>query len=286
MKEHEPTMSATLEQSRTQQLRAAAEHAPEESREDVDRLLHVFYRHTATEDLLAREPEDLLGAALAERDLARRRAVGTANVDVTNPTVESQGWSSGHTIVQVVTDDMPFLVDSVTAALDSLGRTVHLVVHPQLVVRRDAIGALEEIYADDTGRGRVRRRHRVVDAPRGRPRGLGGGRARRSPPSCAPSSATSATPSRTGARCASECSSIAASSLARQPARRRSAPRRSAPRPGFLEWLAANHFTFLGYREYTLARRAAARTCSRRCSGTGLGHAALRPAARPSRSPG
>jgi hypothetical protein len=37
MKEHEPTMSATLEQSRTQQLRAAAEHAPEESREDVDR---------------------------------------------------------------------------------------------------------------------------------------------------------------------------------------------------------------------------------------------------------
>ena len=175
MKEHEPSMSATLEQSRTQQLRAAAEHAPEESREDVDRLLHVFYRHTATEDLLAREPEDLLGAALAERDLARRRAVGTANVDVTNPTVESQGWSSGHTIVQVVTDDMPFLVDSVTAALDSLGRTVHLIVHPQLVVRRDAVGTLEEIYADTPAERRVRRRHRVVDAPRDRPRGLGGG---------------------------------------------------------------------------------------------------------------
>ena len=36
-------MSATLEQSRTRSsLRAAAEHAPEESREDVDRLLHVF----------------------------------------------------------------------------------------------------------------------------------------------------------------------------------------------------------------------------------------------------
>ena len=128
-------MSATLEQSRTQQLRAAADHASPESREQVDRLLTVFYRHTATEDLLAREPEDLLGAALAERDLARQRAVGTANVAVTNPAVESQGWASGHTIVQVVTDDMPFLVDSVTAALGALGRTVHLVVHPQLVVR-------------------------------------------------------------------------------------------------------------------------------------------------------
>ena len=135
-------MSASLEQSRTQQLRAAADYATEESRDDVIRLLNVFYRHTATEDLLAREPEDLLGAALAERDLARERAVGTVNVAVTNPSVEDEGWASGHTIVQVVTDDMPFLVDSVTAALGTLGRTVHLVVHPQLVelVQPRAIG--------------------------------------------------------------------------------------------------------------------------------------------------
>ena len=65
-------MSASLDQSRTQQLRSAAEYAPEESRAEVARLMQLFYRHTATEDLLAREPEDLLGAALAERDLARR----------------------------------------------------------------------------------------------------------------------------------------------------------------------------------------------------------------------
>ena len=114
-------MSATLEQSRTQQLRAAAEHAPEESREDVDRLLHVFYRHTATEDLLAREPEDLLGAALAEQGARPPAAGGHGQRRVFNPTVEAQGWSSGHTVVQIVTDDMPFLVDSVIAAL--LART-------------------------------------------------------------------------------------------------------------------------------------------------------------------
>src|SRR5690606_31555336 len=40
-------------------------------------------------------------------------------------------------IVEVVNDDMPFLVDSVTAELNRRGYTVHLVIHPIMPVRRD-----------------------------------------------------------------------------------------------------------------------------------------------------
>ncbi|HRW18523.1 MAG TPA: NAD-glutamate dehydrogenase [Dermatophilaceae bacterium] len=138
----------TLEQSRAHHLHTAAGMA-KGAGFDVEQFLTRYYRHVATEDLLARAPEDLLGAALAHRDLARERPVGTANVLVDNPTVESQGWSCGHTVVQIVTDDMPFLVDSVTMALNRLGRTIHMVVHPQLVVRRDAVGHLEELLDAD-----------------------------------------------------------------------------------------------------------------------------------------
>ena len=56
--------------------------------------------------------------------------------------------------MQIVTDDMPFLVDSVTAELTRMGRAVHLVVHPLIVVRRNAAGELEEIIgqgARDSG---------------------------------------------------------------------------------------------------------------------------------------
>jgi len=49
------------------------------------------------------------------------------------------------TIATIVTDDMPFLVDSVTSALAQEGRTVRLVIHPQLVVRRDGAGRLLEV---------------------------------------------------------------------------------------------------------------------------------------------
>jgi len=133
-------MSASLEQSRSQQLHAAAELAQRGRGKAAEPFLRRYYRHVATEDLLARQPADLLGAALAHEDLARQRAVGTVNVSVMNPSVESQGWASGHTVVQIVLDDMPFLVDSVTAELNRHDRGIHLVVHPQLVVRHPRRG--------------------------------------------------------------------------------------------------------------------------------------------------
>ena len=87
-------MSTSLERSRVHLLHSAAELAHNGHRgaeEAVESFLTRYYRHVATEDLLARAPEDLLGVALAHRELARERPVGTANVVVENPTVESQG---------------------------------------------------------------------------------------------------------------------------------------------------------------------------------------------------
>ncbi|HEU4329620.1 MAG TPA: NAD-glutamate dehydrogenase [Lapillicoccus sp.] len=262
-------MSASLEQSRSHQLRAAAEYAPDDSREDVDQLLRVFYRHTATEDLLAREPEDLLGAALAERDLARQRAVGTVNVAVTNPTVDDRGWTSGHTIVQVVTDDMPFLVDSVTAALDALGRTVHLVVHPQLVVRRDAVGNLEHIYDEDApakdefGVVTESWMHLEVDrvgsaeereAISGRLRAILG-------------NVRDAVEDWSKMR--ERCTSIATALKDDPPVGIDAEEVGSTAR--FLDWLASNHFTFLGYREYNLQKDDQGEDLLAPVTGTGLG---------------
>ena len=48
-------------------------------------------------------------------------------------------------MVEVVTDDMPFLVDSVTMELNRLGHNVHSVIHPQLSVERDITGELQHV---------------------------------------------------------------------------------------------------------------------------------------------
>jgi glutamate dehydrogenase len=83
---------------------------------------------------------------------ALQRPQGTANIRAFTPTVPVDGWSAdGHTVVEVVTDDMPFLVDSVSMALDEAGHDVHVVIHPQLVVRRDVAGELHAVLDERTG---------------------------------------------------------------------------------------------------------------------------------------
>ena len=63
-------------------------------------------------------------------------------VRVYNPQVEQHGWQSTHTVVEVVTDDMPFLVDSVSMSLNRLGLLIHITIHPVVAVRRDPEGRL------------------------------------------------------------------------------------------------------------------------------------------------
>ncbi|MCX4908250.1 NAD-glutamate dehydrogenase [Streptomyces sp. NBC_00878] len=108
-------------------------------------FLQRYYLHTAPEDLADRDPVDVFGAAFSHYRLAENRPQGTANVRVHTPTVEENGWTCSHSVVEVVTDDMPFLVDSVTNELSRQGRGIHVVIHPQVVVRRDLTGRLIEV---------------------------------------------------------------------------------------------------------------------------------------------
>ncbi|MFC4470749.1 NAD-glutamate dehydrogenase [Streptomyces xiangluensis] len=108
-------------------------------------FLQRYYLHTAPEDLTDRDPVDVFGAAFSHYRLAENRPQGTANVRVHTPTVEENGWTCSHSVVEVVTDDMPFLVDSVTNELSRQGRGIHVVIHPQFVVRRDVTGKLIEV---------------------------------------------------------------------------------------------------------------------------------------------
>lgn len=117
-------------------------------RDAVLAFLQRYYLHTAPEDLTDRDPVDIFGAAVSHRRLAENRPQGTANVRVHTPTVEENGWTCSHSVVEVVTDDMPFLVDSVTNELTRQGRGIHVVIHPQFVVRRDVTGKLIEVLSD------------------------------------------------------------------------------------------------------------------------------------------
>jgi glutamate dehydrogenase len=126
--------------------------------EDVARFLRQFYGHVPPEDILARPAEDLYGAALSLWRFAEARPPGRAKLRVINPRLEEHGWRSPRTTIEIVNDDMPFLVDSVTAGLVSQGFTAHLIIHPILRVARDATGKITALAeADAKAAGKVLR---------------------------------------------------------------------------------------------------------------------------------
>ncbi len=81
-------------------------------------------------------------ATLARNFLAfaQQRPAGEIRIRVYNPERQREGWESRHTVVEIVNDDMPFLVDSVVLALSELGFSVHLIIHPVVRVQRDQDG--------------------------------------------------------------------------------------------------------------------------------------------------
>ena len=93
-----------------------------------------YFERVDPEDIAARSVEDLYGALLSHWQFARKRDSGTAKVRVFNPGAGEHGWASRHTVIEVVNDDMPFLVDSASMEINRQALTLHLIVHPIFAV--------------------------------------------------------------------------------------------------------------------------------------------------------
>ncbi len=209
--------------------------APEEVAE-AEAFVRSYYRRAPAADLNGREPVDLYGAALAHWTFGRDRDGSEPRVRVYNPTFEQHGWQSPHTAIEIVSDDMPFLVDSVSMELSRRELGIHVLVHPvvgdesymHIEVDRQAEGFDElaealrgvlegvRVVVDDWRPMRDRMEALVAELESAPPAGID--------------------------------SAEADEALA------------------FLTWLADHHFTFLGYREYALDAETL-----RGVEGTGLG---------------
>ncbi|HSK99062.1 MAG TPA: NAD-glutamate dehydrogenase [Rubrobacteraceae bacterium] len=125
------------------------EQIPEDQAPQVEEFVRQYYVWIPQEDLADRSPIDVYGAAVAHWNFANVRAPGAAKVRVYNPNFEEHGWQSTHTVVEIVTDDMPFLVDSTRMGVNREGYAIHLMLHPIVKVRRDDEGRLVEVLPPD-----------------------------------------------------------------------------------------------------------------------------------------
>ena len=127
-------------------LKRVRDRLAPERRAAVEDYVRHFYAHVPPVDLVDLSADNLYGAVLAIWGFAQKRTAGRPRIRVYNPRLEEHGWKSSHTIVEIVNDDMPFLVDSVTAELNRLDVEVHLIIHPILAVERDGKGEMTAIH--------------------------------------------------------------------------------------------------------------------------------------------
>ncbi|GGN02227.1 glutamate dehydrogenase [Actinoplanes campanulatus] len=106
-------------------------------------LVGRFWRFAPDEELVGYTPQEMFAAAAEHRELARNRLPGELKLAITEPS-----GSQSHSVLRIVTDDMPFLVDSVIALLNAHNLQVYLTVHPLIVVRREPLGALAQLEAE------------------------------------------------------------------------------------------------------------------------------------------
>ena len=109
---------------------------------DYADLCGLYFRHTPAEDLTEVSPQQLVVAVRAHRELAQHRDQGRPVVRIRDA---EAGLGSKSAVLEIVTDDMPFLVESILAGISRTGGSIRRMIHPIVVVRRGVTGMLEEV---------------------------------------------------------------------------------------------------------------------------------------------
>jgi glutamate dehydrogenase len=164
---------------------------------------------------------------------------------VFNPDPAKHGYHSGHTVVEIVNDDMPFLVDSVVAAVNRFGLTAHLIIHPIVRAERDRAGKRTGyLYAGHSAPGAVMESMmhvEVTEIAESRHAEL----AKR-----VERVLTDVRAAVEDWRTMRERMSGIIEELVVEP--KGTHPEDAREVRDFLRWIHDNHFTFLGFREYSL----------------------------------
>ena len=222
-------------------FQAARRQVPAAGQAELGEFLGQFYRRLLEDEYPQHPPQAWAAIGVGMLEFARKRKPGSANVRVFNPSLKEDGWESQYTVLQIVNDDMPFLVDSVSMALAEMGVGVHVLGHPLVRMSRDAAGKLQAV-----GEGKAESLM-LLEVDRQVP------------------AAMRAIEQRVGEVLAQVRAVVADWGLMRERMQVLAddlATRRMPVEDGvrresqeFLRWAAADHFTLYGYREYKVVKQ-------------------------------
>ncbi|MBT9582212.1 NAD-glutamate dehydrogenase [bacterium] len=127
---------------------------PSGAEADFLRQLSVALFDKASNDFLESfDAEGMMAMALGAFNSLKARKLQPVRVRVFNPRVEADGWTCHHTVIEIILNDRPFIVDTVRAELKRIGLRLSYMLHPILHLSRDPKGELARTIDQDSGQG-------------------------------------------------------------------------------------------------------------------------------------
>lgn len=117
----------------------------------ISEFAKQHYAHIPLEELVSRRFPDTYGAILAAWQFLQKRSAEETPVSVFNPDLESDGWQSTHTVIFILHPNIPFLIDSLRIAINQREIGTHSIQHSILQVDRDKDGKLRKLHTAKKG---------------------------------------------------------------------------------------------------------------------------------------
>lgn len=111
----------------------------------AEMFAHLYYANVPLEDLIETSKEALEASVFDIWTFAQARAPRQSKIRVYTKKRKVKNKLFPQTIVEVITDDMPFIVDSITGVINSLGYSINLVIHPVMQVERGKTHTLKSV---------------------------------------------------------------------------------------------------------------------------------------------
>lgn len=126
------------------------ENFPEKEAKQIIKFLANYYLGVSAQDLENISELDLYGALISHWQFMAQRMPGEIKVKVYNPNLEDHGWQSSHTIIEIICDDQPFLIESIRMALNRMDRNIHILIQTSgIFIKRNSEGRLLNTYHND-----------------------------------------------------------------------------------------------------------------------------------------
>ncbi|MEM6812625.1 MAG: NAD-glutamate dehydrogenase domain-containing protein, partial [Pseudomonadota bacterium] len=111
-------------------------------------FLNILYDSVSKDDLELMAPENISYTARKHLEMAERQTKKTDPlISVFTPSFKNDGWDSGRTNIDIVAHDMSFLIDSVIGELVDQNYFINVFIHPILYVKRGTNKKLSHVSA-------------------------------------------------------------------------------------------------------------------------------------------